>query len=194
MNLDKLPTIDWIAVRKTLLSIQPITVGKWLCAVFGLGVLACLIQQCLTPQPIVLPPAPITQAPGITHIPTRTLTATWTITPSRTATARPATATHTFTATVTERAATSTATYTPSSTPSATRIPAGRDTLPKTGLSEQEIAELTPTITATSEAPAIPHCNYKWKVVSYHWESGEWVMTLRCPKEGGTPAAESVAD
>jgi hypothetical protein len=190
MNLEKPPVIDWIAVRKTLLSIQPIMVGKWLCAVFGLGVLACLIQQCLTPQPIVLPPAPITQAPGITHIPTRTLTATWTITASRTATARPPTYTSTATFTVN----TSTATPSPSFTPSATRIPAGRDTLPVTGLSEQEIAELTPTITATSEAPAIPHCAYKWKVISYHWEAGEWVMTLRCPKEGGTPAAESVGD
>jgi hypothetical protein len=161
--------------------------------VLACGLLAVWIQRCIVPAPYV-PPAPITQAAPITHIPTRTVTPTWTITASRTATARPQTATHTFTATVTERAATSTATYTPSSTPSATRIPAGRDTLPKTGLSEQEIAELTPTITATSEAPAIPHCNYKWKVVSYHWESGEWVMTLRCPKEGGTPAAESVAD
>jgi hypothetical protein len=192
MNLEKPPVIDWIAVRKTLLSIQPITVGKWLCAVFGLGVLACLIQQCLTPQPIVLPPAPITQAPGITFIapPTRTLTATWTITASKTRTvARP-----TYTSTATFTVNTSTAIPSRSFTPSATRIPAGRDTLPKTGLSEQEIAELTPTITATSEAPAIPHCNYKWKVVSYHWEAGEWVMTLRCPKEGGTPAAESVGD
>jgi hypothetical protein len=163
--------------------------------VLACGLLAVFIQQCIVPAPYV-PPAPITQAAPITHIPTRTLTATWTSTStaSRTVTAQRPTNSPTPTNTT---GPTSTETSTITHTPTMTRIPAGRDTLPKTGASAKDltrIAETTPTITATSEAPAIPHCAYKWKVISYHWEAGEWVMTLRCPKEGGTPAAESVGD
>jgi hypothetical protein len=160
--------------------------------VLACGLLAVWIQRCIVPAPYV-PPAPITQAAPITHIPTRTVTPTWTITASRTATARPQTATHTFTATVTERAATSTATYTPSSTPSATRIPAGRDTLPKTGLSAQEISELTPTITATVEPTPTPltlpdGCKFHSLLLESDKDYTE--LTFRCPN--GEKTAEPV--
>jgi hypothetical protein len=205
MNLEKPPVIDWSAVRKTLLSIQPITVGKWLCAVAGLGVLACLIQQCLTPQPIVLPPAPITQAPGITHIPSRTLvpqdTKTWTktVTPSltRTVAARIFSPIPTLTEAPKSTATPTVLPVTPTwtSSPTATRIPAGRDTLPVTGLSEQEISELTPTITATVEPTATPltlpdGCKFHSLLLESDKDYTE--LTFRCPN--GEKTAEPVGD
>jgi hypothetical protein len=181
----KLRLLDWIEDHRGTIA----NVGKLAAVILACGLLAVMIQQCLMPAPIA-PPAPTVTATATpfvsTHVPTRTITptftrtATWTNTPeisasrTKTATVSPSvlptnTATKSPTLTVTSQPTktdtpgfTSTAEPTDTSTP----IPAGRDLtkipgtltplLPNSGLSAQEIADLTPTATVTQTPQITP--------------------------------------
>jgi hypothetical protein len=196
MNLNKLPTIDWEAVQISVrrIVLDPHTYRTLTFIAAGVLLLACWLFNLPvwggTPAPTITATATPFES---THIPTRTVTPTWTITPSKTATARPLTYTSTATFTVN----TSTAIPSPSSIPSATRIPAGRDTLPRTGMSEQEIAELTPTITATVEptptaTPLTLPDGCKFHSLLIESDKDYTELTFRCPN--GEKTAESVGD
>jgi hypothetical protein len=131
------------------------------------------------------------------------LTATWTktVTPSltRTVAARIFSPIPTLTEAPKSTATPTVSPVTPTwtSSPTATRIPAGRDTLPRTGMSEQEISELTPTITATVEptptaTPLTLPDGCKFHSLLLEADKDYTELTFRCPN--GEKTAESVGD
>jgi hypothetical protein len=208
MNLDKLPVIDWeaiwIPIRKRLY--DPKTYKTATFIVFGVLLGWCLLSNLPvwggTPAPTITATATPFES---THIPTRTLTSTWTKSPTNTYTSTAKntvahTATSTLTLTLTRTVTptlspSATPSHIPTLTPSATRIPAGRDTLPRTGMSEQEISELTPTTTATVEPTPTPltlpdGCKFHSLLLESDKDYTE--LTFRCPN--GEKAAESVGD
>lgn len=164
--------------------------------VIGCALLSYFVTKCLSPYPS-LPSAPPTIAPTITatnapatHIPTRTITPTWTSTIAPTATtSRISTLTRTVIPTL-EPSPTSTPEPSQPTTIPVT-IPAGRNLLtppplPNTGASEQEIAEMTATATATVtpkptwSLPAF-ECGIGGSIESLEWRDNVYTVTLKCP-------------
>lgn len=195
--------------------------------VFGVvvlcGVSSYFVTRCLNPS-IPIPSAPPTLAPTITaphapatHIPSvtaslfpatatklpfaETRTVTWTNTPSKTRTAVPATLTRTNTPT-------------PTATAPMETIPAGRNLstphpLPNTGASQQEIQDMTATVTpkantpSTDTASATPTPNRITLPVGCVYHSlylepglGYDVLVFHCPSilTGVTPGAVGGTD
>jgi len=143
--------------RKFFLDRDYLRIARRALVIAFLGLFAAaLIQGCVgwfTPTPI--PSAPPTTAPTVTntsapatHIPTRTLTWTVTLTrteapPTLTSTPEPSSTPH------------PTASMTPTSTPTLPTIPAGRNLtpfpqLPHTGASAAQIQDMTPTVSTPS--------------------------------------------
>jgi hypothetical protein len=203
MNLDKLPTIDWDEVQRSArrVAYDPHTYKRISLFVVGALLLVCLWSAC-SPLVVPAPPAPTVTATATpfvsTHVPTRTITPTFTRTATWTNTPTP-TMTLTLQPTRTDTpGSTSTAEPTDTSTP----IPAGRDLtkipgtltplLPNLGLSAQQIQELTPTVTGTPERELSPTPTPTPKRItlpegcvfhSWYAEFGSEfdVMTFRCP-------------
>jgi hypothetical protein len=187
----KLRLQDWFEDHRGTIA----NVGKLAAVILACALLAVLIQQCLMPAPIA-PPAPTVTATATpfvsTHVPTRTITPTFTRTATWTNTPTP-TMTRTLQPTRTDTpGSTSTAEPTDTSTP----IPAGRNLtpvvgtvtplLPRSGLSAQEIADLTPTATVTPEPTETPKRITLPEGCVFHSWYAEFgtaydVMTFRCP-------------
>jgi hypothetical protein len=186
----KLRLQDWFEDHRGTLA----NVGKLAAVIVACGLLAVLIQQCLIPAPIA-PPAPTVTATATefvsTHVPTRTITPTFT----RTVTLWP---TSTPSPSLTRTVAPPTLTRTPTATPTLPTIPSGRNTpqvvgtvtplLPRSGASAADLTRIaeTPTATVTPEPTPTPKRITLPEGCTFHSWYAEFgskfdVMTFRCP-------------